>query len=217
MKCRFEQSIALGVFFLISSTYVVCQTPASPDAGRAPNSASQSQPSGDPPEGRKAHDASYIIGNNDVLAINVWKETELSKSVPVRSDGKISLPLMGEVQAAGRTPLQLENEISEKLKSYITAPDVTVIVEQINSKKFNILGMVGKPGTFSLALPLTVMDAIAQAGGLRDFAKSKDIYVLRQKPDGSTYRIPFNYKDFIKGKNPEQNIRVEPGDTIIVP
>ncbi len=211
MKCRFERLIALGVVFLFSSAYLMCQASASFAANQA-SPADQS-----PVASHQGHDSSYIIGNDDVIAINVWKEGELSKSVPVRSDGKISLPLMGEIQASGRTPLQLESDISEKLKNYITAPEVTVIVEQINSKKFNILGMVGKPGTFPLGLPLTVMDAIALAGGVRDFAKTKDIYVLRQRADGRTYRIPFNYKDFIKGKNPAQNIRVEPRDTIIVP
>ena len=118
----------------------------------------------------------------------------------MRSDGKISLPLLGEVQAAGRTPLQLEQDITAKLRNYITKPEVTVMVEQINSKKFNILGQVIKPGSYSLALAPTVVDAIAIAGGPRDFAKQKSIYILRQNPGGGQSRIDFNYKDFIKGK-----------------
>jgi polysaccharide biosynthesis/export protein len=165
----------------------------------------------------KGHDNSYIIGNDDVLSINVWKETEISRSVPVRSDGKISLPLAGEVQAAGSTPLKLEQDISAKLKSYIAEPEVTVIVQQVNSQKFNILGQVNRPGSYPIANTATVLDAIAIAGGFRDFAKQKLIYVLRQNPDGSQKRMPFNYKDVVKGKNPEQNIKLQPRDTIVVP
>jgi polysaccharide export outer membrane protein len=164
----------------------------------------------------KAHDDSFVIGNNDVLSINVWKEPDISRSIPVRSDGKISLPLVGEVQATGRTPLQLEHEITSKLRTYIDEPEVTVMVQQINSEKFNILGQVIKPGAYSLTSGVTVLDAIATAGGFRDFAKKKSIYVLRQNAGGDT-RIAFNYNDVIKGKHPEQNIKLEPRDTIIVP
>jgi polysaccharide biosynthesis/export protein len=165
----------------------------------------------------KGHDNSYIIGNDDVLSINVWKETEISRSVPVRSDGKISLPLVGEVQAAGSTPLKLEHDISAKLKSYIAEPEVTVIVQQVNSQKFNILGLVNRPGSYPIANTATILDAIAIAGGFRDFAKQKAIYLLRQNADGSQKRISFNYKDVVKGKNPEQNIKLQPRDTIVVP
>ena len=165
----------------------------------------------------KAHDDSYLIGNDDMLAIDVWKEPDVSRTIPVRSDGKISLPLAGEVQAAGNTPLKLEQEIAAKLKSYIAEPEVTVIVQQANSQKFNILGMVIKPGSYPIANSATVLDAIAIAGGFRDFAKQKAIYVLRQNADGTQARLPFNYKDVVKGKNPEQNIRLLPRDTIVVP
>jgi polysaccharide export outer membrane protein len=166
---------------------------------------------------KEPHDDTYVIGDDDTLAINVWKETELSKSLPVRSDGKISLPLVGEIQASGRTPLQLEMDISNRLRSFITAPEVTVIVEQINSKKYNIVGYIGRPGTYPLTLSITIMDAIAGAGGFRDFAKTKGVYILRQNADGTQTRINFNYKEFIKGKNIAQNVNLEPHDTIIVP
>lgn len=169
------------------------------------------------PLGSAPHDSTYVIGDNDLLAISVWNEKDISRSVPVRSDGKISLPLVGEVEATGRTPLQLEQEITTQLRNYITAPQVSVIVEKSNSKKFNILGEVLKPGSYSIALASTVVDAIALAGGFRDFAKKKDIHVLRQNPDGSQSRLNFNYNDFIKGKNPSQNVRLEPNDTIVVP
>jgi polysaccharide export outer membrane protein len=124
---------------------------------------------------------------------------------------------VGEVQAAGRTPIQLQEEIANKLEKYITNPQVTVIVQEINSEKFNILGQVAKPGAYSLTHVTTVLDAIAGAGGFRDFAKQRAIYILRQNPAGGESRIPFNYKDVIKGKNPEQNIKLEPRDTVVVP
>ena len=165
----------------------------------------------------RAHDDTYIIGVDDVLSINVWKEAEVSKTVPVRSDGKISLPLAGEVQASGETPHQLEKELATKLQSFISEPEVTVIVTEIKSQKFNILGMVLKPGSYPLTNASTVLDAIAIAGGFRDFAKQKSIYVLRQNPDGSQARLPFNYKEVIKGKDLAQNVKLQPRDTIVVP
>jgi polysaccharide biosynthesis/export protein len=162
-------------------------------------------------------DSSYVIGANDVLAINVWKEPDISRSVPVRSDGKISLPLVGELTASGQTPLQLEQEIAKRLQSYISEPEVTVIVTDSKSQKVNILGMVARPGAYLLTSSTTVLDAVAMAGGFKDFAKQKSIYVLRQAPDGTQKRIPFNYKEVIKGQNPEQNIRLQAGDTVVIP
>lgn len=176
---------------------------------------SHSQPA--MPSPVKAHDDGFIIGNEDVLAVNVWNEPQISRSVPVRSDGKISLPLVGEVQAAGKTPLNLEQDIAAKLTSYIAEPEVTIIVQQINSQKFNILGQVARPGSYLLGNASTVLDAIALAGGFRDFAKQKSIYILRQTPGGGESRIPFNYKKVIRGKNAEQNVRLQPHDTIVVP
>ena len=164
----------------------------------------------------KPHNDNFVIGNDDVLAINVWKEPDISRSIPVRSDGKISLPLVGEVQAAGLTPLKLEKDIANKLKNYISEPEVTVMVQQVNSQKFNILGQVVRPGSYGIANSPTVLDAIALAGGFRDFAKKKNIYVLRQSASGES-RLPFNYKDISQGKNIAQNIKLQPGDTIIVP
>ena len=172
---------------------------------------------GDASPATKPHDAAYKIGSSDVLAITVWKEPEVSRSIPVRPDGKISLPLVGELQAAGRTPLQLEQDISGKLKAYITNPDVNVMVQQINSEKFNVLGRVAHSGSFPLSSDTTVLDAIATAGGFLDFAKETGIYVLRSTPGGGQTRLAFNYKDVIKGKHPERNIKLQPGDTVVVP
>jgi polysaccharide export outer membrane protein len=219
MQCSLEHLIRLGLLpILLSATLLGQGLPSPRDSRNLPGSsveASQGQAAEE--DIKKSHDNSYVIGNDDVLGINVWKDPDLSRSIPVRSDGKISLPLVGELQAAGRTPLQLEHEIALSLKDYMTAPEVTVIIEQINSKKFNILGQVLKPGSYSLALATTVMDAIATAGGFRDFAKKEDIYILRELPDGTESHIRFNYKSFIKGKNPAQNIKLEPHDTVIVP
>jgi polysaccharide export outer membrane protein len=184
---------------------------------QAASSAPQAANTNDAGAAQKPHDATFIIGTDDVLAINVWKEPDISRVIPVRSDGKISLPLVGELRAAGRTPLQLEQEISDKLKNYIGEPEVTVIVQQINSQKFNILGQVNRPGSYPMANAATVLDAIAVAGGFRDFAKQKSIYILRQNADGTQTRLPFNYKDVVKGRNTEQNIKLQPQDTIVIP
>lgn len=166
---------------------------------------------------RRPADDNYVIGNDDQLEINVWKEPDLTLSVPVRSDGKISMPLIGEVLVTGRTPLQVKEEIAAKLRRFLAAPDVTVMVQQMNSQKFNILGRVMKPGSYPLLATTTILDAIAEAGGFQDFAKQKGIYILRRNPQGVETRIPFNYKDVIRGKHTEENILVKPNDTIVVP
>ena len=192
---------------------------------QASDKAAGDKQAGDKPAGDKsadgkttAHsDSAYVIGANDVLAINVWKEPDVSRSVPVRSDGKISLPLVGELQAGGQTPRQLEQEITKRLQSYISEPEVTVIVTDSKSQKVNILGMVARPGAYFLTGNTTVLDAIAMAGGFKDFAKQKSVYVLRQAGDGTQQRMPFNYKDVIKGKSPEQNVRLQTGDTVVIP
>jgi len=203
---------------ILISGWLAAQTDAAKGAiGTKPAAQPASTDPGTGGTAARPHNDTYIIGDDDVLSINVWKEQEVSRTVPVRSDGKISLPLAGEVQASGETPLQLEKLLAAKLQGFISEPEVTVIVTQINSQKFNILGMVNKSGTFPLTSSLTVLDAIALAGGFRDFAKQKSIYVLRKDPNGGELRLPFNYKDVIKGRNMEQNIRVQPGDTIVVP
>ena len=193
--------------------------PAAPATAAADKQASEKQNGDKPGEGaRTAHsDSSYVIGADDVLAINVWKEPDVSRSVPVRSDGKISLPLVGELTAGGQTPLQLEQEITKRLANYISEPEVTVIVTDSKSQRINILGMVARPGTYMLTGSATILDAIAMAGGFKDFAKQKQIYVLRANADGTEKRLTFNYKEVIKGQNPEQNIRLLPRDTVVVP
>jgi polysaccharide export outer membrane protein len=203
----------LWLFCILSSVALAAQTaPRNQNAAAVSAAPAQTAPTAS----AQPHDNNFIIGNDDVLAINVWKEPDISRAIPVRSDGKISLPLVGEVQAAGLTPLALEKDIAVKLKNYIAEPEVTVMVQQVNSQKFNILGQVTRPGSYGIANSPTVLDAIALAGGFRDFAKKKSIYVLRQTASGET-RLPFNYKAVSAGKDMAQNVKLQPGDTIIVP
>ena len=159
----------------------------------------------------------FVIGTEDLLSINVWREAELSRTVQVRPDGKISLPLVGEVVASGLTPRELQDRLSKDLEKFISHPEVTVIVQEVRSQKFNIVGQVNRPGTFTLVKPMTVLDALAQAGGFGTFATLKDIYVLRTSANGTRVRLPFNYRKVIKGQNVEQNIQLESHDTIVVP
>ncbi|MFP5229764.1 MAG: polysaccharide biosynthesis/export family protein [Acidobacteriota bacterium] len=214
MRFKAEYALVLaGLLLLTVASRAQTLAPSSPTpeaTGAAPDQVT-------PPVTTRAHNTTYLIGDDDVLDINVWKEPELSKQVPVRSDGKISLPLVGELQAAGKTPVQLEDDITTKLRNFITEPAVTVMVTKINSLKFNVMGEVIKPGSYSLTTTTTVVDAIATAGGFRDFAKKKSIYVLRSNADGTEARLSFNYNDFVKGKNSKQNVHLLPGDTVVVP
>jgi len=161
--------------------------------------------------------ADYLIGPDDVLSINVWREPELTRLVPVRPDGKISLPLVGDVEAAGFSTVQLQSALSEKLKSFVENPEVTVIVQEVRSLKFNVIGEVLRPGSYPLTKSLTVLDGLAAAGGFRDFAKLSKIYVLRQQADGKSTRMAFHYKDVIKCKKSEENVALQSHDTIVVP
>jgi polysaccharide export outer membrane protein len=154
----------------------------------------------------------YVIGAEDHLAIRVWREPEVSGSVIVRPDGMITMPLIGEVQAAGKTPNQLKEAIAEQLSEYLTRPEVLVSVTGIRSKKYYITGQVNSTGSFPLVVPTTILEALSGAGGFQQWANTKKIVILR-----GNKRIPFNYKDVIKGKNLDQNIYLENGDHIIVP
>jgi polysaccharide export outer membrane protein len=163
-----------------------------------------------------SEDPSYVIGAEDVLDISVWKEPDVSRMVPVRPDGKISLPLLNDVQAAGLTPLQLAAQITEKLKKFLTEPQVTVIVTTINSRRIYITGEVNRGGAYPMLPNMTVLQALAGAGGFSQFADLKNIYILRTE-DGKQIKLPFNYRDVVKGHRAEQNIILKPGDTIVVP
>jgi len=158
----------------------------------------------------------YIVGEADVLHVNVWKEQELSQTVVVRTDGNISLPLINEVRVSGMTPIQIQQLIAEKLKGFINNPQVTVTVMDIRSKKAFITGEVLRPGSYSLNAQTSVLQLIAQAGGFTPFAKRDSIVVLRTE-SGKLTRMKFQYKEVIKGNKAEQNVALQPGDTVVVP
>jgi polysaccharide export outer membrane protein len=157
----------------------------------------------------------YVIGPEDALHIAVWKEADLTASLPVRPDGKISLPLLDDVQAAGLTPKQLADSITEKLKKYLADPRVTVVVTQINSKRIYLVGEVMHVGATPMLPNMTVLQALSSAG-LNQFANTKRIYVLRTE-NGKQQKLPVNYRKLVKGEQIEQNYLLQPGDTIVVP
>jgi len=161
-------------------------------------------------------DAGYKIGPQDILRVDVWKEPEISRAVPVRPDGKISLPLLNDVQAAGLTAMELSINIAEGLKKFMNAPQVTVTVTEINSRRVYVTGEVTRPGAFPLLPNMTVLQALTSAGGFTQFANTKKIYVLRSE-NSKQERHPFNYREVVKGNRPEDNILLQPGDTIVVP
>jgi polysaccharide export outer membrane protein len=181
-------------------------------AGSETDTAKTGQPAAKPAVSNA--DPSYVIGAEDVLGVSVWGDNRLSGNYLVRPDGRISVPLIGEVMATGLTPGALENAIAEQLKQkdILKRPQVTVQVNQINSKKYFILGEVLKPGPNPLVVPTTVLEALVNAGGFKDFANVKKIEVIRGQQ-----HFQFNYKDVIHGKHTEQNILLKPGDIITVP
>lgn len=161
-------------------------------------------------------DANYKIGPQDVLRIDVWKEPDISRIIPVRPDGKISVPLLNDVQASGLTAMELAASLRDGLSKYLTNPQVTVTVNEINSRRVYITGEVLHPGTFPLLPDMTVLQAVSGAGGFTQFAKLKNIYVLRTEA-GKQVKHPFNYKEVVKGNLAEQNILLLPGDVIVIP
>jgi polysaccharide biosynthesis/export protein len=211
MSRRLQIAIILSLAALLMPAQAQNQssvkTPAQPASSATPGDDSKKSVTADP---------NYIIGAQDVLDVSVWKEPEVSRVVPVRPDGKISLPLLNDVQAAGLTPSQLAAQITESLKKYVTSPQVTVIITTINSQRIYILGEVIRPGAFPMLPGMTVMQALSSAGGFTPFAKMKNIYVLRGEA-GKKVKYPFNYKQAINGKNSDQDILLKAGDTIVVP
>lgn len=208
--------LALTAFLAVFTTVAVAQDATTPPPATSTTTlpATPAKPS---PAAAGVRPDAYVIGAEDVLSVYVWKEPDMSKSIPVRPDGMISLPLIGEVKAVGYTPVQLQDVLAESMKKYISDPQVTVVVEKVASLNFNIVGEVIKPGYYPLTRRLTVLDAISLAGGFKDFAKTKKVYVLRTSANGTQERLPFNYKQVIKGENPQQNIELQPRDTIVVP
>lgn len=174
--------------------------------------AAAQQPVADP----AAVDPTYTIGPDDVLQVLYWRDKDTSAEVMVRPDGKITLPLLNDIQAAGLTPEQLRDVIQKASEKFFQDPNVSVVVKAVNSRKVYVTGSVGRPGPYPLTSRTTVLQMLAQAGGLGDYAKKDKIAVLRTV-DGETKRYPFNYKQVIEGKKLEQNIELRPGDTVIVP
>ncbi|MBA2355196.1 MAG: polysaccharide biosynthesis/export family protein [Acidobacteria bacterium] len=205
--------------------------PATPPVAAPPTTAEPSAPRATqptvPPSGQRAPvevapaaaaavDPSYVIGPDDVLSVLYWRDKETSAEAVVRPDGKITLPLINDIQAAGLTPDQLRASIQKASEQFFQDPNVSIVVKQVNSRKVYITGQVAKPGPYSLTSRTTVLQLLAQAGGLADFAKKDKVVVMRTE-SGQTQRYLFNYKDVIEGKRLEQNIELRPGDTVIVP
>lgn len=187
--------------------------PQQPEKGSpaSPSSTVQKGPDG---AAKLPDEVEYRIGPQDVLQIDVWKEPEITRTIPVRPDGKISLPLLNDVQAAGFTAMQLAGNIREGLTKYLTNPQVTVTVTQINSRRVFVTGEVAKSGALPLLPGMTALQALSSAGGFTQFAKEKGIYILRNE-SGKQVKLPYNYKDVLKGK--KDDVALQPGDVVVVP
>jgi polysaccharide export outer membrane protein len=206
MQKAMKTAVLLCIFWLTAG--ILAQTADGPKAGDNPNKAAEAMQD-------TATTSDYVIGADDTLKITVWKEPDLSETLPVRPDGKISMPLLNDIPAAGLTPLQLKDSITDKLKKYISDPRVTVVVTAMNSQRIFVTGEVVHSGPMALLPQMTMLQALSQAG-FTQFANLKSIYLLRTE-NGRQNKVPFNYKDVVKGNHPEQNILLKPGDTLVVP
>lgn len=207
MKKVMELTVLLGLGLLAMG--LPAQTSGVRNEAKGAKSATTALPAA------AAADSDYVIGADDMLRISVWKEPDLSETLPVRPDGKISMPLLNDIPAAGLSPLQLKDSITEKLKKFIADPRVTVVVTAMNSRRVFVSGEVVHSGPMTLLPHMTVLQVLSQAG-FTQFANPKAIYLLRSE-NGRQQKIPFNYKEVIKGNHPEQNIELKPGDTVVVP
>lgn len=159
----------------------------------------------------------YVVGPDDVLSVVFWKDPDMSAEVTVRPDGIITLPLIGDLRVAGITPDALKQRVQKEGTKYVTDPNVTVIVKQVNSRRVFITGQVTRPGEYPLTGTRTVMQLIALAGGLTEYADAKNIKIMRTTPQGQQSVLPFNYREVERGQNLSQNVQLQPGDTLIVP
>ncbi len=211
MNIRFGKRASLCCVLLLFFTLpVVSQKKAANSHDETAKSSVQNHPA------PATTDPKYVIGPQDVLDINVWNQSNISRTVPVRPDGKISLPLLDDVMAAGLTPEQLGEKITRDLRKYLENPQVTVIVTAINSQRIFIVGEVGRAGILPMLPNMTVLQALSEAGGFSPFAKLSGIYVLRNE-NGHQVKFPFDYKKVIKGEQAQENLVLQPGDTIVVP
>ncbi len=209
---------AMFIALLLWHGALSAQTKETGPAQRLPSQAEQQVTAPATPSAPTVPAASdYHIGIDDVLAISVWRENDLARTVQVRTDGKIAFPLVGQVQAAGLTCQELQHRLTELLAKELRSPEVSVSVQEARSQRINVLGAVNRPGMYPLQKPMTVVDALALAGGLRQFAKTGRIFVLRAGPDGRTERIPFNYrKSVLEGKE-APSLELQARDTVVVP
>ncbi len=210
--------VVAAALVLIGSIALAQDAPAPPAASPASGKTTSDTTASDkttPAPSDSPAGPTYVIGPEDVLHIAVWKEADFTATLPVRPDGKISLPLLDDVQAAGLTPKQLAVSVTEKLKKYVADPRVTVVVTSINSKRIFLVGEVMHPGATSMLPNMTVLQALSSAG-LSQFANTKRIYVLRTE-NGKQRKLPVNYRQLVKGNQIEQNYLLQPGDTIVVP
>src|ERR1700686_2423365 len=212
MKSAWKAAVA--ALILIGSIALARAAPAQPAASSASDKTASDKTTATAASTSQAG-PEYVIGPEDALHIAVWREADLTASLPVRPDGKISLPLLDDVQAAGLTPKQLADSITEKLKKYVADPRVTVVVTQINSKRIYLVGEVVHVGATPMLPNMTVLQALSSAG-LNQFANTKRIYVLRTE-NGKQQKLPVNYRKLVKGEQIEQNYLLQPGDTIVVP
>ncbi len=226
-----HRSVTIGLWALFSVCFTAAaqQTPVAPPPvptvqQPAAKPETQQTPADHSNEGKNANSPApstagapvdsnaYKIGPADILNIRVWNEPEFSGPVAVHQDGKITLPLVGDLPAGGDTPVQVEQTITKALAKFVVKPLVTVTVQEVGSKKYYMDGQINRAGEYALVVPTTILEAISKAGGLQEFANQKHIYVLR-----GDKRIPFNYKDVLRGKHMDQNIELKPGDHVVVP
>lgn len=224
-NCRWSECFGYVVVLVcFAATTAAGQGASTQPRDQSPSVPTRSQPA--PPSPAQApapvlptgvaEPADYLIGADDLLTVFFWREKEMSGDVAVRPDGRISLPLINDIQAAGLTPAQLRLNITEAAGKYIDDPTVTVVVKTINSRKVFITGQIAKPGAYPLMAPTLVMQMITLAGGVLEYADQENIGILRSV-NGKQTRLRFNYKDVARGKRLEQNIELKPGDTIVVP
>lgn len=213
----FRISVAASVLLLgFAAQSIAQQNPVPPATVPGTPSGGNAAPTPSIPlqtrAGAPVDSSHYKIGPTDVLMIRVWNQPKFSGPVSVHDDGNITLPLVGDLPAGGKTPDQVEKIVTQALSKYVVKPLVTVTVQEVLSKKYYMDGEIAHPGEYSLVAPTTVLEAISKAGGLQEFANGKKIYILR-----GDKRIPFNYKDVLKGKHMDQNIQLKSGDHVVVP
>jgi polysaccharide export outer membrane protein len=200
---------SLGAWLALGPNPASAQPQASKSAGKPSAQRAAAMPAAQA-------EGDYRVGLGDSIQVSVWKEPEASTIVVVRPDGKISLPLVNDLEVSGKTPMEIQEILAAKLSPFIKDPNVTVTVKEIHSHKVYVLGQVNKAGSYQIVQPTTILQMLTDAGGLQPYAKAKSIYVLRTE-NGQQRKLSFNYKDVVQGKKIEQNIFVQPGDTIVVP